>query len=624
MKRIISWMEILFIGIGASLYLTVVGCDKKPAGFDILQNVTFPDPPTNLRVVIGDSRVLIQWDMPSSGKVILFKIFRSEGQPTNFVQIDSTTQQQYIDTHVQNGLTYFYKLSAVDQKGFESKKSVAISAIPNVYAISIANGAQFTASRTVNITINGPQNTALMILSNDSTFAGAAWEPFSLLATWTLSFGDGSKTVYAKFRSSEGIESFPPVKDSIILDTQAVIKSVTEDTKGQPKKAGEKIHFRLDAGEPDGKATVSISGGPQQILLFDNGTNGDQTANDGVYELDYVIPDGVDVFQAKVKGDFVDRVQNVANSAFAESQITILKAPEPVTLFPPLPGNDAKKAVKLNWSMSNETGDFAAYSIYMRTQPNVTEANGSLVSIINDRTITQYVVTDLKPGTTYYFKIYVSDLTGLKSASNEASATTASEEAPQAVSMYQPLLVDKGHVELSWTENSDPDFASYRVFRATSPNVTTDAKLRAIILRSTQTAFTDSGFTPGTTYFYKVFVFDKSGLNTGSNEVQVSIPLDAPPRPVILSIPTPLDSTRLKLTWSQNTDDDFAFYSIYRSTSSPVDTTGPPIAIISGNRGKTEYTDVGLTPRTRYYYRVFVVDTAGLKSGSNEVAGETR
>lgn len=625
MKKNISWMEYsprLYAIFIATLFF--IACDKKPSGIEIIQNITFPDPPKTVRVVVGDGQVRLEWSAVTGDSVVWYKIYRSERPQGMFFLLDSTKKTVYIDRRVQNGLTYYYQVSVVNKDGLESTKTAPVVAVPSVFAIAIENGAQFTGSRNVNIIANAPENTALIMLSNDSSFASAVWEPFQVNLSWTLSFGDGIKTVYAKFRSNAGVESYPPAKDDIILDTQAIIHSVTEDTKGQPKRAGDTIHFTLDAREPDGKAFVSIVGGPQRIKLFDDGTNGDKVANDGVYEIDYIVPEDVDVFQAKVKGEFIDRVQNVANVAFAETQITILKPPAPVTLFQPILVNDGKTAIKLSWSLSKDRADFAAYSVYQSTSPGVTDSNGVLINVINDINTTTTIASGLKPGTRYYFRVYVTDVTGLKAASNEVSASTTSEEAPTAVTVYKPLLINKEQVQLTWTQNTDNDFASYRIFRDTSPGVSTDSQLRAVLLRAAQTAFTDSGFVQGTTYYYKVYVFDTNGLNSASNEVSITIPVDAPPTPVILARPIAIDSTTLRLTWSKNNDEDFAFYSIYRSKTSPVDTTGAPIAIISSNPAKTEYTDVGLEPRTRYYYRVFVVDTGGLRSGSNEVFGETK
>lgn len=623
MFRNISWMEYFSLVLSLALIFNMGGCDKKPIGIIDNEAPTFPDPPANLRVTIGSGQVLLEWDEPGGAEIRIFKVFRADSASGEFAFLDSTDQRRYLDRSVQNGQPYFYKVSAVNLAGFESRKSAAISAVPNSYSIAIENGSDFTATRHIVISITAPPNTAMMMLSNDSAFGGAVWVPVKPSTNWSLTTGDGVKTVYARFRDADGHENFDPVKDTIILDTRAEIASVTEDTNGQPKKAGDVIHFTLVANEPDGKASVSIEGGPQALKLYDNGTNGDSRTDDGIYELDYLVGEKVDVYQAKVWGSFIDRVQNVADDVFATTILTVLRAPDPVTLYQPYAGSNPEKELNLAWSISQDTADFSNYTIYRSRMPNVSDSTGDLVHVVNQRTTTVYLDSDLTPSTTYYYCIYVTDITGLRTKSNVVSGRTANKNPPLAVSVFQPLLLSDGRVQVTWTQSNDLSFASYRVYRSKSTVVDTTSILRAIIDSRTETSYFDSNLETGLRYYYRVYVFDKFGQFTGSNTVSVDVPKNEPPQPVLLSIPALIDSTRLLLTWTPSNDGDFSHYKLYRSLSSPVDSTAAPIAVIS-SRKTTEFTDRGLTPRTRYYYRVFVVDTGGLESGSNEVVRETR
>ncbi len=623
MDRFYSWIEYRPVLFAALLLLGLYGCDDKPTGINVGDS-TFPPKPTNLTIKVGDGQITLQWQIENAEVIRKFNVYRGDSLNATYLFLDSTLTTQYTDKEVQNGREYFYRVTSVNTNGLESLSSDPISAKANVYAINIENGAEYTASRQVTIDVTAPTGTTFITLSNDSTFSGATPQPFQTPISWTLSLGDGRKTVYARFRDPDGNETSAFVEDYIILDTKAIIRNVTEDTNGESKRAGDVIHFTLDAGESGGNATVSIVDGPQDIILFDNGTNGDTTPDDGVYEVNYTIPDDADVSQAKVRGNFTDRVGNVATVFTASSRVTILKEPAAVTAFIPTTEGDGKTALRLTWSASQDVHDFSNYSIYRRTEPNVTDQNGKLVTTITSASITSYVDGGLTAGTTYYYRIYVFDQTGLKAASNEVSGQTVPEEAPTAVVAYTPLRLDDGRVQVTWTQNSDTDFASYRIFRSTSPNITLSSTLRSVILDQTTTSYIDSGTQPGTTYYYKIYVFDAAGNATGSNEVSITLPEDGPPAAVVLSQPTPVDSTGLRLTWSQSLESDFSYYSVYRSSTSPVDTTAAPVVILNADPTRTEYTDTGLTPRTVYYYRVFVVDKSGQKTGSNEVRGETR
>ena len=90
--------------------------------------------------------------------------------------------------------------------------------------ITINNGARFTNSRSVTLTLSAGA-AAGMRISNGSIFAGA-WEIYATTKTWTLPSGDGDKTVFAQFRDAAGSVS-STVSASITLDTKAPTGNIT-------------------------------------------------------------------------------------------------------------------------------------------------------------------------------------------------------------------------------------------------------------------------------------------------------------------------------------------------------------------------------------------------------------
>jgi len=60
-------------------------------------------------------------------------------------------------------------------------------------------------------------NAQEMMISNQPDFNGATWQPFRRFLTWTLSEGNGEKSVYAKFKSHTGTES-GVLSSKILLD----------------------------------------------------------------------------------------------------------------------------------------------------------------------------------------------------------------------------------------------------------------------------------------------------------------------------------------------------------------------------------------------------------------------
>jgi murein DD-endopeptidase MepM/ murein hydrolase activator NlpD len=104
---------------------------------------------------------------------------------------------------------------------------------PTVIYFKINNDAASTTSRTVTLNNTATGNPTQYIASESSTFSGATWQTYSTAPSFTLSPGNGTKTVYFKVRNSAGVES-PVVSDSIILDTTAPTNvQVTAPTSGQ-------------------------------------------------------------------------------------------------------------------------------------------------------------------------------------------------------------------------------------------------------------------------------------------------------------------------------------------------------------------------------------------------------
>ena len=93
---------------------------------------------------------------------------------------------------------------------------------------------------------------------------------------------------------------------------------------------------------------------------------------------------------------------------------------------------------------------------------------------------------------------------------------------------------------------------------------------------------------------------------------------NTPPTAVVLAVSN--DTTTIRLTWSQNSDANFAMYRLYRTTDTlaAVDTTAN-LLVIFNSQGTTNYDDTFGRTESAYAYRVFVFDKQGRFTGSNKV-----
>lgn len=391
-------------------------CDDRPTPFSPPSDDLFPPSPENVRAGVGDGQIELRWEIEDSTKVKRYRIYRRLENDDRPLLIDSVQVRYYVDSNLVNGKTYFYRITSVNPDGFEGRPSEEVSVAPNIYDMLIEDGKEFTNRINVFLRFTAPQGTALMRISNDSTFADAAWETFASQRSWTLPNGDGEKIVYAKFRDVNDHETVEPISDRIILDTRAFIEKVTEDTEGRVKKPGDIIHFKLVAGEPDGTATVDIGAAARGINLYDDGTNGDGTAKDGTYERDYDVPPALQVADARIVGHFTDRAGNIAPTVAAAGLVTVQLPPTPVTLARPAVVDSV--ALRLTWSRSTED-DFASYRLY-RSESSPVDTSVAPIAIINDSpSTTQYDDNNVKRNITYYYRIFVFDEAGLSAGSNE-------------------------------------------------------------------------------------------------------------------------------------------------------------------------------------------------------------
>jgi hypothetical protein len=113
---------------------------------------------------------------------------------------------------------------------------------------------------------------------------------------------------------------------------------------------------------------------------------------------------------------------------------------------------------------------------------------------------------------------------------------------------------------------------------------------------------------------------DAAGNNASQAQAAelLNIHTTTQPTPVVLAAGLVAAETA-QLSWTLNNDDDFAEYRVYRSVSPGINVTDDflMIAIVT-DQGTTSVPD-HLSGAGTYYYRVFVFDSEGLFTGSNEV-----
>lgn len=155
---------------------------------------------------------------------------QASGEPAP--QIAGTSQNMTV-SGLSSGTTYYFAVKTTDAAGNQSGLSNTASGStqssgggggggggyiptgPTNVSIIINNNAVSANSINVNLTLSAV-NAAQMTISNNSDFSNSSWEPYNAAKTWILTSGNEAKTVYAKFKDSQGYSS-QTVSDSIDL-----------------------------------------------------------------------------------------------------------------------------------------------------------------------------------------------------------------------------------------------------------------------------------------------------------------------------------------------------------------------------------------------------------------------
>ncbi len=145
-----------------------------------------------------------------------------------------------------SGTRYYLGVRAKNNAGLYSalaySDGITVSATdttPPTGTVTISGGAAYATSPSVTLTLSATDNSGTvsqMQFSHDGASYSAA-EAYAPTKAWTLTGGDGSKTVSAKFRDAAGNWS-AAASDTIVLDTSAPMVTIGSPRDGEVLGAG--------------------------------------------------------------------------------------------------------------------------------------------------------------------------------------------------------------------------------------------------------------------------------------------------------------------------------------------------------------------------------------------------
>ena len=164
--------------------------------------------------VLGSAAsILVSWNANTEDDLAGYKVYYGTASRSYGSGLDVGNVTSYRFDNVPLGRTYYIAVTAYDtsnnESGYSEEASITTGSAdvtPPTGSIVINGGSSTTPSRTVTLTLSASDSggsVAGMRFSND----GTSWSNVVAYATtyqWTLTAGDGTKTVYANFRDAVG------------------------------------------------------------------------------------------------------------------------------------------------------------------------------------------------------------------------------------------------------------------------------------------------------------------------------------------------------------------------------------------------------------------------------------
>lgn len=498
---------------------------RSPAPVQIL-SVQVAEPPDAAALTLRWSR-FTETDFGS------YQIYRSESAPVDSSSLLLLTEFRigagsFIDADVVEGRTYHYRVYVEGTGGLMTGSEPMSMLVPNVRPPAAVTIEPISAVGPNSVVVRWSQSpdrdfAAYRLYRND---VGAVGENDVLV----IELNDPNETSWNDGGLAENTRYFYRV---FTVDEAGLTKgSVEVDATTSESSVPEPVTLlRPTLAEPPNPAAVTLRWTASTASEFAGYRVQRATAPDDTdFEVLAFVPGQTTVEHTDptvVEGEtysyrvtvLIDSGEQ-SDSNTQEVTVPNVRAPAPVNLEEP----DAVSAdrIALRWTR-NSNSDFSGYVLFNNTTGAVSDADVAL-SATSDRDETFFDHTNLVENTTYYYRVYTFDAGGLKSRSNEVSATTKNEP-PAAVTLSGNTL-GQTSVSLTWQQSTAHDFESYRLYRDTSPAVTTNSTLVIELNERGVTTYRDSGLDPTTEYSYRVFVVD-DGVDpgpesTGSNTITLT------------------------------------------------------------------------------------------------------
>jgi len=430
----------------------------------------------------GAAPITLNWTAVASAAV--YRVYRSTtpGGEANPALAGGIRTTNYTDTAVTTGVTYYYKVTAVNTggvSGFSNQRSATLTpATPiNLVATATAGGVA-----PVTLTWNACSGATGYTVYRGTVEIGSVTAPTAGFTDTTV-VPAGIDVSYTVTAVNAGGTS-QPATVTVLLGPSAPLNLVATAGSNQiilnwAADAGAVVYRVYRSTSSGGEVNPALAGGIGTTIYTDT------TAVNGItyyYKVTSVSTAGA--------SEFSNESGATAGTTAAPTNLTAAAAPGGLT------------PITLAWSASPGA---IFYRVYRGTASN---GEGRL-ALAAGATVGAYTDTAVRAGTTYYYKVTAVNNLGASALSNEASATLT----PATPSDLTATAAAGPTVDLAW--NPSIGAVIYNVYRGSASGQ------EAYYAATSGAAYTDTSVYPGTTYFYYVEAVNAGGASGYSSEARV-------------------------------------------------------------------------------------------------------
>jgi fibronectin type 3 domain-containing protein len=163
---------------------------------------------------------------------------------------------------------------------------------------------------------------------------------------------------------------------------------------------------------------------------------------------------------------------------------------------------------------------------------------------------------------------------------------------------------------VAWGKVSASDLAGYRVYRSATKTMTADAASR--VATTTSLTATDAAIAGGSTGYYAVTAYDRTGNESKPSSVKQVQAKDTRAPDAPSSVKATASASGVALDWADSDEVDLRGYVVARSTSS----SGTDTTLTASPVTTSAFTDAQAPGGITSYYRITAVDLTGNASSA--------